>query len=251
MSQCKPSFDTAAEFYEVLTRANSRLEREGPLLRECLADAPSDQAADLACGTGLHALFLAEDGAQVSAFDLSGEMIAFARRTRPHPRVSYAEGDMRHLAGGPYGLAICLGNSLCLLQEEDDLQECFDAAAANLSRGGLFLFQVRNGAAASALEPVQRIEHRTLEGAEVVAIKNLAPHPPCHTLLSLAFFAFVKPGVKTAAEAVLLRDWRREELEAAAGAAGLAIEACYAGFSKETFEPETSPDLVAVARKRG
>lgn len=249
MTQQCPHFDDAADFYEVLANADARLKKEGALLKACLEAAPTRDAADLACGTGLHAHYLAEAGARVKAFDLSRGMVAHAERLRPHPRVAYAVGDMRELTGGPYGLVVCLGNSLCLLWEEADLARCLRNAAAQLHPGGHFLIQIRNGRAAPNREPKQRIEQRRIEGGEVVAVKNLVPQPPRETLLSLAFFAFTPDGVRTAAEAAVLRDWSRTELDAAAQEAGLAAQACYGGFDRSSFNPDASGDLVMVLVK--
>ncbi len=68
------AFSTVADYYEVLTNSASRLAKEGPLLLRYLEKAEHQRVLDIACGTGLHALFLAENGAVVTAVDLSLEM---------------------------------------------------------------------------------------------------------------------------------------------------------------------------------
>ena len=110
------AFHTIAEYYEVLSDSEARLRREGPFLAECLERAPGRRVLDVACGTGLHAEFFANLGAEVAALDLSAEMIAHARERRPHPAIHYAAGDMREPPTGPWDLAVCLGNSLSLLE---------------------------------------------------------------------------------------------------------------------------------------
>jgi hypothetical protein len=133
-----------------------------------------------------------------------------------------------------------------LLREEADLARCLHNTAAQLHPGGRFLIQIRNGWARQHSEPKQRVERRSIEEGEIVAVKDLVPQPPRETLLSLAFFAFAPGGVRTATEAAVLRNWSREELEAAAQDAGLAVHACYGGFDQSPFDPDASSDLVAV-----
>ena len=91
------AFKTSAEYYEILANDEKRLEREGPFLLACLDKCPGVRVADIACGTGTHALFLAGHGARVAAFDLSDNMIAHAQKHRPHASIDYRVGDMRKL----------------------------------------------------------------------------------------------------------------------------------------------------------
>jgi SAM-dependent methyltransferase len=50
-----------------------------PLLERFLGSLPERRALDIATGTGRNALFLAEQGYQVDAIDISGEALALAR----------------------------------------------------------------------------------------------------------------------------------------------------------------------------
>jgi hypothetical protein len=50
---------------------------------------------------------------------------------------------------------------------------------------------------------------------------------------------------------VLLRGWRRAELEAVLADAGLPAERALGGFDGRPFDPAESQDLVLVARRSG
>ncbi|HUR81934.1 MAG TPA: class I SAM-dependent methyltransferase, partial [Thermoanaerobaculia bacterium] len=54
-----------------------------PLLVEAVRDLPPGRALDLACGTGRHAVWLAERGWEVIAIDASAEAIAALRERDP------------------------------------------------------------------------------------------------------------------------------------------------------------------------
>ncbi|HEX72981.1 MAG TPA: class I SAM-dependent methyltransferase, partial [Candidatus Hydrogenedentes bacterium] len=119
------AFERGAAYYEVFANSVKRLEREGPFLLERFRRAPGNRVLDLACGTGPHALFFAEYGGVVTAVDAGAGMIAFARRARPHPNIEYRVGDMRRVEGGPWDFALCLGNSLSLIDSGDGLHQVF------------------------------------------------------------------------------------------------------------------------------
>ncbi len=239
------AFTTIAEFYEVLSDSNARLEREGPLLKQCLEQAPGKRVLDVACGTGLHAGFLAELDANVTAFDASPEMIEHAGDRRPHEKVTYAVCDMRDIEGGPWDLALCLGNSITLLDSLEDVRTTMAAVHASLAPGGLFVVQIINYAAESAQQPRHRIETKMVDEREIVAVKNLVPHAD-RTLLSLAFFCRQDGEYSSASETSVQMNLRREELEQAATEAGFQVKAIYGAFDRSEYVAAASPDVVLV-----
>jgi 2-polyprenyl-3-methyl-5-hydroxy-6-metoxy-1,4-benzoquinol methylase len=242
------AFTSSAEFYEVLSDSAARLDREGSFLRKCLERAPGDRVADLACGTGLHALFMAEAGAEVTAMDLSEEMVAHAAARRPHPAITYRRGDMTEVSGGPWDLALCLGNSLSLLPDMKAVEATFRAVFDSLSPGGIFALQVLNYRSTAAQEPRHRVERRKREDTEVVVVKNLVPHEE-RTLLSLTFFAFTGRECATVSDAAVLLNLTEAELAAAAVGAGLEVADTYGAFDRSPFDAEKSTDLICVLRK--
>ncbi|MCX5758690.1 MAG: class I SAM-dependent methyltransferase [Candidatus Hydrogenedentes bacterium] len=251
------SLTNVAAYYDVLAGGRKRLDREGPLLTECLRRAPGRCVVDLACGTGLHALFMAESGAEVTALDTSAGMIAYARANRPHPSVAYGVGDMRRLGGGPWDLALCLGNSLSLLPSVEDLSSVFQGVASALRPGGLFLMQLLNYSAPSAQEPRHRVERHRVAGEDLVVVKSLVPDDG-RTLLSIVFHiadkshtaprSMIESHIRAIVDTAVLRHWSSVNLREAAEAAGLCVTDEYGAFGRAPFEPSSS-DLIVVAAK--
>ena len=241
-------FDSSAAYYEVLSDSDARLAREGPLLIECLRRAPGTRAADLACGTGLHARFLADHGAQVAAIDLSPEMVAHARERRPHPAITYSVGDMRAIEGGPWDLAICLGNSLSLLRSLEEVDCAMKGVSCALTPGGIFLVQVVNYAATAAQQPRHRVERKRAGDAEIIAIKNLVPHDG-RTLLSMTFYFALNGQYTSVSETAVLLNLTREQVLDSAKRAALRVGAVYGGFDRSEYDPDASPDLVCILEK--
>ena len=242
------AFTSSAEFYEVLADSAARLAREGPFLRACLEGAPGNRVVDLACGTGLHALFMAGEGAEVSAMDISGEMVAHAAVRRPHPAITYRQGDMCEVSGGPWDLALCLGNSMSLLPSVDAAGTMFRAVFDCLSPGGIFAVQILNYQSPAAREPRHRVERAERDGREIVAVKSLVPHG-ARTLLSLAFYALSGERYTMASEAAVLLHLTQEDLAGSAGAAGFDEVEILGSFDGNPLDPEKSSDLICVVRK--
>lgn len=242
------AFDRGARYYELFANTEGRLDREGPFLLQLLECAPGNRVADLACGTGMHAMFLAEHGAAVDAFDLHAGMIAQAQRERPHARVRYAAHDMREPLPRAYDLVLCLGNSLTLTGDLASVHRTLANAHSALAEDGLFVAQVLNYALPANQKPRTRIEERSIDGNEVVAVKCLAPRE-AKTYLTLTYFVHSGNSIETVSEAAVQLHVDRKILTAAAQQAGFSEIEFYGGYARQAFNPETSSDLIVVTRR--
>lgn len=100
---------------------------------------------DLGCGTGSMTLALADAGFDMTALDLSDEMLSVAEtraRDAGHT-ILFLQGDMTdfELYGTVDGITCCL-DGINHLTAREDLRSCFYMAARYLNPGGLFLFDV-------------------------------------------------------------------------------------------------------------
>lgn len=236
-----------AQFYELLGNRGGRLEREGSFLLEALARSPFQCVADLACGLGIHALFFAEHGATVTATDLSPEMIQHALATRPHANITYAVADMRTPSGGPYGLVVCLGNSLCLLQQDNALQDFFRNVSNVLAPGGLLITQTLNYESVVIKRPRIRTENAATDDGDIAAVKRFLPAGDI-TTLTITYYAALSGSLSEITETVQLRHWSADTLSRYATAAGMIIDGIYGTFAKDTYHPG-SPDIILIAQK--
>jgi SAM-dependent methyltransferase len=104
-------------------------------------------ALDMACGTGVLLVLLAERGWQVVGLDASPAMLGWAQQKFDNnplaERISLVQGDMRalqqHLAPEQFGLVTCVYDSLNYLLSEEDMAACFAGLASRLAPGGLFV----------------------------------------------------------------------------------------------------------------
>lgn len=101
-------------------------------------------AADLGCGTGLFACYLAARfGVPVFAVDRSTEMLDVARRGCRHRAVRFLHQDIRWLRlPAAVDLATANFDTLNHLTEDRDLERAIERVAANLRPGGHFVFDL-------------------------------------------------------------------------------------------------------------
>lgn len=143
------NFDDLALAYDDAIDWPARLKREMPFILEAFPLSLGNRILDMACGTGRHAVTLAEKGYSVEAFDTSKIMIETARNHAVQQSVSvaFSVGDMLEISdkySGPFEGILCLGNSLALLPQISDLYQVLLNVAALLSDSGSFVFQTLN-----------------------------------------------------------------------------------------------------------
>lgn len=240
--------------YRRLIAWPARIQREAPFLREILASAPTKRILDLGCGTGEHARFLREKGFEVTGVDASEAQLAQAREAGPGPE--FVKGDLAELAtvvSGPFGGAIALGNGLPHMFPLEMVRFLEDLADLLLP-GAPVLFQVLNYD--RILD--QRITSLPLNVREddaerVVFLRLMDPRPDGTVLFNPTTLRW-RPGEDPPVEVVtvknvLLKGWRRAELEAALAAAGFRIEDVLGGMKREGWDAATSSDTVVLARR--
>jgi SAM-dependent methyltransferase len=148
----------SAEAYAVLAPAYDLLTAEyayGPwlaaierlALRHGLA---GRRLLDVGCGTGKSFMPLLERGFDVTACDISPEMVAAARQ-KAGGRADVLVADMRRLPVlGEFDLITCIDDAINHLLGPDEVADAFAGLRANLAPGGLLVFDVNTLAAYQA-----------------------------------------------------------------------------------------------------
>ncbi len=154
----KEAYDDFSGDYDRFVNWEERLSAEMPFLLKKLQSAVPEKGQparvlDAACGTGMHAIALAEAGNQVSGADISGEMI---RAAKENARAAQLEVEFKTAGFGmlteafgnssscPFDMIICLGNSLPHLLSQESILGALTDIAKCLRPGGYLLLQNRN-----------------------------------------------------------------------------------------------------------
>lgn len=148
-------YDKLASIYDYFVNWENRLAYELPFLEQqlrTLGEDPSQlRVMDTACGTGHHAIALANLGFQVSGSDLFPEMVSLADANAKAAgvRVAFRTAGFGSISEsfkqpGEFEAVLCLGNSLPHVASEADLKNALRDFKELLRPGGLLLLQMRN-----------------------------------------------------------------------------------------------------------
>ncbi|MFX0091726.1 MAG: class I SAM-dependent methyltransferase [Candidatus Hodarchaeota archaeon] len=127
-----------------------RLKTELPFFREILGHQSS--ILDLACGVGRHAFEFAKWGHRVKGIDIDPQMIEKAtQHARSHHiehlttfEIGSFEDILKGKDFGDFTHIVCIGNSLSLIQQKEDLDPLMHRLASYLRSGGQLVLQILN-----------------------------------------------------------------------------------------------------------
>lgn len=106
---------------------------------------PLSSVLEIACGPGYHVRSFVERGVRAVGLDLMPEMIEFARKEAEALgiKAEWIAADMRGFSlAAPVDAIITMYDSIDCLSAGDDLVDHFRTVAANLTPGGIYLFEV-------------------------------------------------------------------------------------------------------------
>jgi glycine/sarcosine N-methyltransferase len=210
---------------------------------------------DAACGTGWHAIALAQRGYATAGADLSAGMIERARANAAAAGVEVrfavaSFGELDRTLGSDFDALLCLGNSLPHLLTPAALQAALVDFARCLAPGGVLIVQNRN------FDQVMEKRQRWMEpqshregDAEWLFLRFYDFDPD--GLITFNILSLQRQGDEPWTQQLhttRLRPLLHAELTAALPAAGFTELQAYGSLGGEGFDHEKSGNLVIVAR---
>jgi len=98
-----------------------------------------------ACGTGRYSYPLAKLGHEIMAFDLSKEMISYAKKNSMHSKIIYLQNDMRKMINIPmnhFDMAFLLNNSFRYILDREEAKHHLLLTSCTLKAGGFYLLEI-------------------------------------------------------------------------------------------------------------
>jgi glycine/sarcosine N-methyltransferase len=246
-----PFYDALAADYDRFVDWEGRLGHELPFFDELFAGRGVQRVLDAACGTGHHAIALAQRGYQVTGTDLSPVMIAHARENAATAgaSVTFAVAGLGELSaiGETFDAAICLGNSLPHLLTAPAVAAALADFAAVLRPGGVLVIQNRNFDRVWARrERLMAPQSYREGGREWVFVRFYDFHERTITF-NMIRLRRTGEGWEQDIESTDLRPIFRDGLAAALLAARFASVTFYGSYEGAAFDEKESGDLIAVA----
>jgi glycine/sarcosine N-methyltransferase len=250
-----PLYDALAADYDRFVEWEGRLSHELPFLTALFEAHRVQRVLDAACGTGQHAIALAQRGYQVVGADLSAAMVARAKANAATQgvEVAFVEAGLGELAGlgMTFEAAICLGNSLPHLLSESAVARALADLSGVLRPGGLLVIQNRNfdrvWAEQERFMPPQ--SRREAEGEWLfLRFYDFGEETVTFNMLRLRR---TDDGWVQDVESTELRPLFGDDLARALVAAGFDPVRLYGSYDGSPFDAAESGDLIAVAKRAG
>ena len=156
-------FESYANYYDIIYR-DKDYEAESDFLELIFSKYFSNSVRsilDLGCGTGEHALTLAERGYKIAGVDLSRKMLEIGRRKVKKRRlnIEFIQGDIRNIQlNQKFDVVISMFAVMSYQVTNQDLISTFKTAWKHLEKNGLFIFDVWFGPAVLTQKPSDRFE---------------------------------------------------------------------------------------------
>lgn len=249
-----PLYDALAADYDRFVNWQGRLTLELPFFERLFRERGVQRVLDAACGTGHHAVALAQRGYRVVGADLSAAMIEQARENAAAAgvQVDFVVAGLGELAalGKSFEAVICLGNSLPHLLTAGAVDAALADFATVLRPAGLLVIQNRNfdrvWMERERFMPPQ--SHR--DGDQEWLFLRFYDFGPETLTFNMIRLRRMGQGWTQDIKATELRPVFCNDLATSLAAARLDGIMLYGGYDGSAFEPAYSDDLIAVAVKR-
>lgn len=143
-------FQKFGEYYDLIYLDAVDYEKEcdfiEKIFKTCCRKQPK-KILDLGCGTGSHALILAQRGYEVTGTDISNVMLEKARKKAKESNIkaSFFVQDMKAIKlNEKFDCAICMFGGFDYLLTYEDLTKLFSSLTHHLNEHGLFVFEFWN-----------------------------------------------------------------------------------------------------------
>jgi cyclopropane fatty-acyl-phospholipid synthase-like methyltransferase len=239
----KEWFDTDEYLYVYRNRNEEDAKKLVELIINNVELKPHDDILDLACGTGRHSILFAEKGYNVTAVDLSKNLLSIAQKTadQSHVKVNFIRSDLRQFSiCTRFELVINLFTSFGYFEEDKENFKIINTAYNQLNNSGYFVldffnrrFIEKNLVAESVNNYSDKavIQKRHIEGNRVNK----------HIIIE-------KNNIrKEYYESV--RMFRKEELLNAISCAGFRIIKYFGDSDGNQFDLENSSRIIIIAQK--
>ena len=250
-------YESLSSDYDRFVDWQSRLSIELPFILEKLRESNSRCVLDAATGTGMHAIALAQLGFNASGADISRGMIERAYMNARSAGVQtrfeiVGFGALTNTFGvASFEAVLCLGNSLPHLLSRPDLDMALVDFAACLKPGGMLLIQNRNFDAVIANHDRWMEPQFHSEGEAEWIFQRFYDFEPdgLLTFNMVTLKRNIQGNWTQQVVASRMRPIMKVELFLSLSEAGFVSLTPFGNMAGSPFDPDSSSNLVVLARK--
>lgn len=132
------NYATFAEYYDELDIVK---EGSNKIIGKLLKKYKVKTVLDMTCGTGVQVEYLFKKGYQITASDLSKEMLDIAKKKCPN--IDFHQGDIRIAKYGEFDAVITIFNAIGHLSKKD-FEKAIKNIFNNLNKKGIYIFDIFN-----------------------------------------------------------------------------------------------------------
>lgn len=138
-------YKTLAKYYDILEGSEELFNEVNIFLNKIFKKKKVKTVLDMTCGTGAQAIGLAKKRYNVTASDISKEMLAIAKKKakRQKLKIKFYHGDIRTSKYGKFDAAFAIFNAIGHLSKKD-FEKAIRNVAKNLKEDGIFIFDIFN-----------------------------------------------------------------------------------------------------------
>jgi SAM-dependent methyltransferase len=250
-------YDRLARLFDVMTDWQARLAQEMPFLQRTLDRHRARTILDTACGTGWHAIALAQKEYQPAGCDASPQMIEQARanaaKAQVNVRFEVADFSRLNHFTGTFDAVLCLGNSLPHLLSQEALVEAVRQMHGKLEKGGVLILHNLNYDMRMKKKP----RFFAANGNDEALVWRFADYGPEFITFHTALFERKMEGANQESvswsvqvNSTLHRPLFERDVDEALEQAKFGDIRHFGGLDGSPFEKDKSGDLVIVALAR-
>jgi len=165
------SFKDYAKYYDLIYK-DKDYEKEVDFIENIFGKNKPKKILEVGCGTGNYTKILLKRGYEVTAIDISEDMLKIARGKCA---CKFIEGDIRSVSiNDKFDACIAMFAVMGYITENSDIIRALNNIRRHLKPNGIFIFDVWNGLAVMRLLPEQRIKE--VENNEIKIIRFASPN---------------------------------------------------------------------------
>jgi len=166
------SFRDYASYYDLIYK-DKDYKKEVDFIEEIFGESKPKKILEVGCGTGSYTRILLDSGYEVTAVDISEDMLKIAREKCA---CKFIKGDVRDITiNERFDTCIAMFAVMGYMTENSGITKALNNIRRHLKPNGIFIFDVWNGLAVMRLLPEQRMKE--VENGKIkivrVAIPNL------------------------------------------------------------------------------